>query len=84
MQLILIIVALAVFLSLLLRFRRSPVIYFLAAASWVGAYIWNLMILKSCTGDCNTRVDLVLIVPLVLLATGFALAQLWRRNRHHE
>jgi hypothetical protein len=72
---------LAVFLALIVRFRRSIFIFALAIAGWIGAFIWNDWILRGCTGDCNIRVDLVLIAPLVLIATGFALAEAFRRGR---
>jgi hypothetical protein len=74
-------IVLAVFLALIVRFRRSTYIFALAVAGWAGALIWNAWILDSCSGDCNIRVDLVLIAPLVLLATGFALAEANRRRR---
>ncbi len=69
------------FAALIFRFRRSSVIFGLAIAAWIGAFFWNAWILQTCPGDCNIRVDLVLIAPLVLIATGFALAEAIRRWR---
>jgi hypothetical protein len=74
-------IVLAVFLALIIRFRRSSSIFALAIAGWIGALFWNNWILSTCSGDCNIRVDLVLIAPLVLLATGFALAEALRRGK---
>lgn len=80
MQIILFFALLFAFTGLLFRYRNSTAIYYLAAASWIAAYFWNRMILQSCTGDCNIRVDLVVIAPVVLIATGFALVKLLRRR----
>jgi hypothetical protein len=67
---------------LLFRFRRSEAIFALAAAAWAGAFVWNLWVLQSCSGDCNIRPDLALIAPVVLIATGLALAEAIRRRRN--
>ncbi len=74
-------IVIGVFVALLFRFRRSNAIFGLAIAAWVGAFVWNAWILQTCSGDCNIRVDLVLIAPLVLIATGFALVEAFRRWR---
>ncbi len=70
------------FAVLIFRFRRSNAIFGMAIAAWVGAFFWNDWILKGCSGDCNIRVDLVFIAPLVLIATGFALIEAMRRWRN--
>ncbi len=80
MLIILSIVLLVAFISLLFRFRRSNVIYYLAAASWVSAYFGRRMILQNCTGDCGVRVDLVVIVSVLMLTNGFAIVALWKRG----
>ena len=74
-------IVLAVFLVLIVRFRRSTYIFALAIAGWIDALVWNDWILRGCASDCNIRVDLVLIAPLVLIATIFALAEANRRRR---
>jgi hypothetical protein len=74
-------IVLAVFLVLIVRFRRSAFIFALAIVGWIGALAWNSWILQSCHDECNIRVDLVLIAPLVLVATGFALVEAVRRGR---
>ncbi len=82
MGLALFFIVIGVFLALLFRFRRSNAIFGLALAAWAGAFFWNNWILSTCSGDCNIRVDLVLIAPLVLIATGFALVEALRRRRN--
>ena len=69
------------FSALLIRFRRSGSIFGMAIAAWIGAFAWNAWILQTCSGDCNIRVDLILIAPLLMIATGFALAEALRRWR---
>ena len=82
MGIVLFFVVLGVFAALLFRFRRSNAIFILAAAAWIAAFFWNNWISGTCSGDCNIRVDLVLIAPLVLLATGFAMVEALRRRRN--
>lgn len=79
MGLTLYLLVLAVFLALVVRFRHSAAIIPLAIAGWIGAYFWNGWILSTCSGDCNIRVDLVLIAPLVLAATLFAVIRAVRQ-----
>ncbi len=55
-------------IALLLRFRRPPAIYWLFGVSVILALVWNAYILRSCSGDCNIRVDLILVAPVLLLA----------------
>ncbi|MGB8816632.1 MAG: hypothetical protein WCC66_01790 [Rhizobiaceae bacterium] len=74
-------IVIGAFFVLLLRFRRSSVIFPLTIAAWIGAFAWNAWILSTCPGDCNIRVDLVLIAPLVLIATVFSLIEALRRWR---
>jgi pilus assembly protein TadC len=82
MGLALFLIIIGVCIALLFRFRRSSAVFGLAAASWIGAFVWNAWILSTCPGDCGIRVDLVLIAPVVLIATGFALSEAIRRRRN--
>ena len=63
---------LAALAALVWRFRQPPAIYMLAVALWIGAYVWNMVITASCDSDCNIRVDLVFILPVVLFASILA------------
>ncbi len=81
MGILLFLIVIAGFVVLLIRFRHSSMIFGLAIAVWIGALGWNEWILQTCSGDCNIRVDLVLIAPIVLLATGFAFVEAFRRLR---
>jgi hypothetical protein len=65
--------------AMLFRFRRSNAIFGLAIAGWIIAFVWNSWILRTCPRDCGIRVDLVVIAPLLLIATGFAIAEALRR-----
>ena len=72
MQLVLFFVVIAALAAMVWRFRQPPWIYVLTVALWVGAYIWNMVITASCSGDCNIRVDLVFVLPVVLFASILA------------
>jgi hypothetical protein len=68
-------------------FRRSR-----NAALWLAASLWILYVPYEylmyrrilCSGECNIRVDLLVIYPVLLLVTLAALGRLlwfWRRDR---
>jgi hypothetical protein len=59
------------------RGRRAPLI---AGALWVlyAAYEFGMTLRWLCTGECNIRVDLILIYPLLLIATVGGLVGLLR------
>lgn len=69
---LLFLIVLATLALLVWRLRRPPYIYVFSVALWVGAYIWNAVITASCSGDCNIRIDLVFILPVVLFASILA------------
>ena len=56
-------------------------------AGWVAAGVWALYAAYEmgmrrrwfCTGECNIRVDLLLLHPLLLLGSLAAVVALWRR-----
>ena len=42
----------------------------------------NLMYLRIlCSGECNIRIDLLLIYPMLLMLSVLALLMFWRRRR---
>ncbi len=56
----------------------------LASVAWVGyaAYEYLMLARVLCKGDCNIRVDLLLIYPLLLLLFLFSVVHgMWRRAR---
>ncbi len=60
----------AALLFALWRFRRRPVML-LGALAWLGYTGWEVGMQRRwlCTGECNIRVDLLLIYPALLLLT---------------
>lgn len=60
-----------------LKTRRS--IAMLAALSWAlyGGYETMMWLRVWCTGECNIRIDLLLIYPLLLMLTAFSLLSAW-------
>ena len=81
MAIVLFFLVLAAFAAILFRLRRSNGIFGMAIAAWIGAFFWNKWILNTCSGDCNIRVDLVLIAPIVLFASALALARLFQLRK---
>jgi hypothetical protein len=79
---------LAVFISvaaaiiyLLWHWRRHNVIFILAIGLLIALPLYNSWILSRCFGDCSIRIDLIVVAPLILLATAFAIAEAFRRWR---
>jgi hypothetical protein len=67
---------------LLLRFRQAPTIYWLTAALIALSLVENHYIGNSCEGGCSIRVDLIVIMPILVLATVLCgLAFFKRRQR---
>jgi hypothetical protein len=52
-----------------------------AAAAWLAYPPYEFWIQSRCTGECNIRVDLVLILPFLLALSILATISLVRRNR---
>lgn len=58
------------------------------AGVWLVYAVYEFLMDKRvlCTGECNRRVDLLLLYPLLLAGTGWLFAvnafRAWRRRRH--
>ena len=62
--------------------RRSALV---ASVLWLTTPFYNAWILAGCSGDCNIRVDLLLVLPLLLAASIAALISIvreaWRKKK---
>jgi hypothetical protein len=60
---------------------RQPIVA-AAGVAWLvyGAYETGMRLRVLCTGECNIRVDLLLIYPLLLVISVVALLVLFRRR----
>ncbi len=72
------------FIWLFLRKGRWTAL--VAAFSWFGYGLWEygMKMRILCSGDCNIRVDLLLIYPLLFLISGWALIQCALLTTHHR
>jgi len=54
-----------------------------AAAVWILYAVYEELMHRRvlCSGECNIRVDLLLIYPMLLVLTAAALFRFWRRRR---
>jgi NO-binding membrane sensor protein with MHYT domain len=68
LSIILVLCAFAFAIFLLWRLRAAPTIYWLTAALIGLALAENHYIGNSCKGSCDIRVDLILVVPILVLA----------------
>ncbi len=72
MNLVLFLAAIAASLVALLRYRTAPKIYWITGALFIVTLIWNEYAANSCEGGCNIRVDLLLVIPVLVVATGLS------------
>ena len=72
---------LAVLIYSLVRWRRSTFILVLAIGLWAALPLYNRWVLSDCRGDCGIRVDLIPIGIVLLVTSGFAIAEAIRRWR---
>ena len=53
-----------------------------ALAGWGALPLYNAWVLQHCSGDCNIRVDLLVVAPVLLvLSVWWAVSSLRRRRR---
>ena len=61
------------------------VVVLVAVVLWAAFPFYNFWILENCPGDCNIRVDLVVIVPILLIvsvvALGSVIRRAWKKRR---
>ena len=52
----------------------------MAAAGWIGYCAWEygMKARLLCSGECNIRVDLLLIAPVLAITTFVAVWRIWR------
>jgi hypothetical protein len=74
-------VPLVCFIALYLRSRTASALA--AALAWLGylPYEYAMKMRWLCSGECNIRVDLLLVYPLLLLVSLIALWRGMRRRR---
>ena len=71
----------AAMIIVLWRWRRHNAIFILSFGLWFTLPLYNRWILSKCPGDCAIRIDLIAVVPLIFLASMFAIAEAVRRWR---
>lgn len=65
-------------------FRLRGRVLCTAALAWLAYPPYEFWIQSRCTGDCNIRVDLLLVAPLLLwvsVAALIAIVRRWRSSR---
>jgi hypothetical protein len=75
----------ALFFSVYFKSRRWPVLT--AAILWCiySVYESGMMLRILCTGECNIRIDLLVIYPLLIFVSIIAIVSivLWRKELKH-
>lgn len=69
--------------AVLWAYRRGRIVP-ATGASWLAYALYEIWMQQTCTGECNIRVDLLLIYPLLLvlsLLTLFVLVRRYGRRR---
>ncbi len=73
MGLLIFLAVIAASFAAVIRFRHAPQIYWLTAGLIGATLVWNQYAFNSCEGGCDIRVDLVVILPVVILAVIFSI-----------
>jgi len=60
-------------------FYSRGVIVLVASVLWAIFPFYNFWILTNCSGDCNIRIDLLLVGPILLIVSVLALVSVVRR-----
>ena len=64
------------------------VVVLVAIVLWAIFPLYNYWILNNCSGDCNIRIDLLLIAPILLIVSVLALVSVirraWKQRRRSE
>jgi hypothetical protein len=67
----------AVFFGVLF-FHARQVVQLLCAGLWLLPIAYEYWVLSSCTGECNIRIDLIMIFPAEVLVLGTISTVAWR------
>ncbi|MGL4488101.1 MAG: hypothetical protein ACRCU5_01480 [Rhizobiaceae bacterium] len=81
MSAILFLAVVAASLFALLRYRHAPTIYWLTAVLFAATFIWNQYAANSCESGCDIRLDLLVILPILLIAALLCLIAFIKRFR---
>ena len=67
---------------LLLYHAKQRKVVWLTASAWLFYCFYEVLIYKRilCSGDCNIRIDLLLIYPILILLSFYSLAMTLKRN----
>lgn len=63
---------------LVLYVRRKEDIQLVAALLWLIPPVYECLVLSTCSGECNIRIDLVLVFPVELLVLIPLTTRVWR------
>lgn len=75
--------ALAALLFLFLFFRSRHPIQWLSALLCTAPIAYEIWVIKSCSGDCNIRVDLLVIFPLEIIVLSLTSLFAWKAFKRH-
>lgn len=85
MSLLILLALAALLLFVVVKLYTRGYIVRTAAGLWLAFIPYELWIRAHCTGDCNIRVDLVLLLPVLLVVTVAASVSLvraqWRKRK---
>lgn len=61
--------------------QSKLIIEVVSAAMWLLPIVYEAWVLETCTGECNIRVDLLLLFPLEILFLPALSFYAWKRYR---
>ncbi len=69
------------FFALFIRCRQTTQLF--CSILWLAPISYEAWVIYSCTGECNIRVDLAIIVPMEILMLLYFSIISWRRYREY-
>ena len=75
--------ALAALLFFVLFFRTKQPVLILSAFLWSVPIAYETWVIKTCTGECNIRVDLLVIFPFEIVVLALMSYFAWRAFKRH-
>lgn len=84
LTLLLIVLALALLFAIAWLYSRGIIVQ-AAVLLWIGFIPYELWYRANCTGECNIRADLVLLLPVLLVVSLAAIVsvvhRIWRKRK---
>ena len=60
---------------------KKGIIHYVTAALWLLYPFYEVWVQYSCTGECNIRVDLLIIFPIIFVYTAVSVVWIFKKKK---